>query len=280
MTAPVMPTLDVRVAGVGLLGPGLVSWSAAQAVLRGEAMHQPAASVVPPPARLPPAERRRAGAAIKITMAVADAACADAGADPQALGSVFTSSSGDGVNCHLLCETLASPNPADRLVSPTRFTNSVHNAAAGYWHIAVGSRAASTSLCAFDSSFSAGLIAALTQVRTLGAPLLLVTSDSPYPEPLHATRPLPDTMGVAMVLAPVADAPGTKSGPVLRVALCAADQAPPVTPCRDTRLEALRRQIPTAQALPLLEALARGEPATVVIAAQAPLVLVIEVVPA
>lgn len=280
MTAPVMSTLDVRVAGVGLLGPGLVSWSAAQAVLRGDAMHLPAASVVPPPARLPPAERRRAGAAIKIAMAVADAACADAGADPQALGSVFISSSGDGVNCHLLCETLASPNPADRLVSPTRFTNSVHNAAAGYWHIAVGSRAASTSLCAFDSSFSAGLIAALTQVRTLGAPLLLVTSDSPYPEPLHATRPLPDTMGVALVLAPVADAPSTQSGAVLRVALCAADQAPPVTPCRDAGLEALRRQIPTAQALPLLEALARGEPATVVIAAQAPLVLVIEVVPA
>lgn len=280
MTAPVMSTLDVRVAGVGLLGPGLVSWSAAQAVLRGDAMHLPAASVVPPPARLPPAERRRAGAAIKIAMAVADAACADAGADPQALGSVFISSSGDGVNCHLLCETLASPNPADRLVSPTRFTNSVHNAAAGYWHIAVGSRAASTSLCAFDSSFSAGLIAALTQVRTLGAPLLLVTSDSPYPEPLHATRPLPDTMGVALVLAPVADAPGTQSGAVLRVALRAADQAPPVTPCRDAGLEALRRQIPTAQALPLLEALARGEPATVVIAAQAPLVLVIEVVPA
>lgn len=280
MTAPVMSTLDVRVAGVGLLGPGLVSWSAAQAVLRGDAMHLPAASVVPPPARLPPAERRRAGAAIKIAMAVADAACADAGADPQALGSVFISSSGDGVNCHLLCETLASPNPADRLVSPTRFTNSVHNAAAGYWHIAVGSRAASTSLCAFDSSFSAGLIAALTQVRTLGAPLLLVTSDSPYPEPLHATRPLPDTMGVALVLAPVADAPGTQSGAVLRVTLSPADQAPPVTPCRDAGLEALRRQIPTAHVLPLLEALARGEPATVVIAAQAPLVLVIEVVPA
>lgn len=280
MTAAVVHALDVRVDGVGLLGPGLLSWAAAQPVLRGEAVFQTAASVVPPPARLPPAERRRAGMAIKIAMAVADAACADAGADPQRLGSVFTSSSGDGVNCHQLCETLASPNPADRLVSPTRFTNSVHNAAAGYWHIAVGSRAASTSLCAFDSSFSAGLIAALTQVRTLGASLLLVTSDAPYPEPLHTARPMPDTMGVALVLAPVGDETAAQPGTTLRVALCPADQAPPVTPCRDAGLEALRGQIPTARALPLLEALARGVPATVVIAAQAPLVLVIEVVPA
>jgi len=199
----VMRPLSVVVRGVGLTGPGLVSWAAAQAVLRGDAAYGPAPAVVPASPRLPAAERRRAGTAIKIAMAVADAACSDAGADPQTLGSVFTSSSGDGTNCHTLCETLGNPNPADRLVSPTRFTNSVHNAPAGYWHIAVGSRAASTSLCAFDASFSAGLIAALAQVHAARTPLLLVASDTPYPEPLHTVRHLPDTLGVALVLAPV-----------------------------------------------------------------------------
>jgi hypothetical protein len=277
-------TLSVVVQGVGLVGPGLVSWAAAQAVLQGRAALVRAATVVPPPQRLPAAERRRAGAAVKIAMAVADAACADAGADPQTLGSVFASSSGDGANCHTLCETLASPNPADRLVSPTRFTNSVHNAPAGYWHIAVGSRAASTSLCAFDASFGAGLIAALTQVHAAREPLLLVASDTPYPEPLHTLRRLPDALGVALVLAPVAEpgheAPRPAAGTTLRVALCPADQAPPETPCREAALEALRQQIPAARALPLLAALAAGVPATVVIAATPPLVLVIEVVPA
>ncbi|MEX8493531.1 beta-ketoacyl synthase chain length factor [Sphaerotilus sp.] len=274
-------TLSVVVQGVGLIGPGLVSWAAAQAVLQGSMACQPVASVVPPSQRLPAAERRRAGTAIKIAMAVADAACADAGVDPQTLGSVFTSSSGDGTNCHTLCETLASPNPADRLVSPTRFTNSVHNAPAGYWHIAVGSRAASTSLCAFDASFGAGLIAALTQVHAARAPLLLVASDTPYPEPLHTLRRLPDTLGVALVLAPE-PVPGLQpaTGATLRVALCPADQAPPETPCREAALETLRQQIPAARALPLLEALARGVAATVVIAAAPPLVLVIDVVPA
>jgi len=275
-------TPSVVVRGVGLVGPGLVSWAAAQAVLQDQAVHVPAPTVVPPPQRLPAAERRRAGAAIRIAMACADAACADAGADPQTLGSVFASSGGDGVNCHTLCETLASPDPADRLVSPTRFTNSVHNASAGYWHIAVGSRAASTSLCAFDASFGAGLIAALTQVHAAGMPLLLVASDTPYPEPLHTLRPLPDTLGVALVLAPVppGEAPDAATATTLRVALCPADQAPPETPCRQAALEMLRQQIPAARALPLLEALACGVAATVVIAAAAPLVLVIEVVPA
>lgn len=274
--------LSVVVRGVGLTGPGLVSWAAAQAVLRGDAAYGPVPAVVPASPRLPAAERRRAGTAIKIAMAVADAACSEAGADPQTLGSVFTSSSGDGTNCHMLCETLGNRNPADRLVSPTRFTNSVHNAPAGYWHIAVGSRAASTSLCAFDASFSAGLIAALAQVHAACTPLLLVASDTPYPEPLHTVRHLPDTLGVALVLAPVptGETPDDEPGTTLRVALCPADQAPPETPCREAALEALRQQIPAARALPLLEALARGVAATVVIAATPPLVLVIEVVPA
>ena len=75
------------------------------------------------------------------------------------------------------------------MVSPTRFTNSVHNAAAGCWHIAVASRASSTSLCAFDGSFGAGLIEAATSVHLSGQPVLLVASDSPYPEPLNSVRP-------------------------------------------------------------------------------------------
>ncbi|HNB46553.1 MAG TPA: beta-ketoacyl synthase chain length factor, partial [Burkholderiaceae bacterium] len=177
-----MKAVELYVQGVGLVGPGLPGWAAAQPQLAGLQPHQPAASVVPAPMRLPPAERRRAGTAIKIAIAVADAACSASGLDAAELATVFTSSSGDGGNCHALCEMLAS---GDRLVSPTRFTNSVHNAAAGYWHIAVGSRAPSTSLCAFDGSWGAGLIEAAALVAASGRPVLLVASDAPYPEPLQ-----------------------------------------------------------------------------------------------
>jgi hypothetical protein len=261
------PGIQVELLGIGLLGPGLANWPAAQPALRGEAPWAFAPAVLPAPARLPAAERRRASAAVKVAMAAADAACADAGMDPGDLASVFTSSSGDGLNCHVLCEQLADPS---RLVSPTRFTNSVHNAAAGYWHIAVASQAASTSVCAFDASFAAGLIEAAIQLVDLGQPLLLVASDTPYPEPLHGKRPLPDSLGIALLLAPAGYA-SARPAPAdsreaarqvtrLRISLRCAAEAGPATRCVDAGLETLRLAIPAARGLPLLAALADGRP--------------------
>jgi len=242
-------SLKVWVQGIGLLGPGLASWTSAQDVLRGVQAYASAPAVLPSPARLPPAERRRAGAAVKLALAVADEAVAQAQVDPSTLATVFTSSSGEGINCHALCETLALPAP---MVSPTRFTNSVHNAAAGCWHIAVASHASSTSLCAFDGSFGAGLIEAATSVCLSGQPMLLVASDSPYPEPLHATRALPDHFGVALLLT---SEPGPE--PVAELAITLDASASEASSCDDPSLEALRDAIPAARALPLLSALAR-----------------------
>lgn len=261
--------LELSLLGVGLVAPGLPSWTEALAVLRGEAAYVPAPAVVPPPQRLPAAERRRAGAAVKIALSVADAACNAADRDPATLATVFASSSGDGANCHALCDTLAHPPGPDRLVSPTRFTNSVHNAAAGYWHIAVGSQHASTSVCAFDDSFGAGLVAALPQA--LAAPVLLVASDTPYPQPLHATRPLPDTMGVGLVFGPA-----QSSGATARLRVRLLPQAAALTACRDTALEELRGRIPAARALPLLEALARRAPTRVLLPGAGPLAIELE----
>ena len=246
-----MSGLTLWVDGVGLLGPGLPSWAASLDVLRGITPCVTAPTLLPAPARLPPAERRRAGAAVKLALAVADEAVAQSQVDPARLATVFTSSSGEGTNCHVLCETLATSAP---MVSPTRFTNSVHNAPAGCWHIAVGSRASSTSLCAFDGSFGAGLIEAATSVRLSRQPMLLVASDSPYPEPLNAVRPLPDHFGLALLLAPVA---GPRSLASITIEIVDADHAP--TTCDDAALDALRRVIPAAAALPLLVALAQRD---------------------
>jgi hypothetical protein len=248
-----MSALKVWVDGVGLLGPSFGSWATSLDVLRGAQPHVFNRTVLPPPSRLPPAERRRAGAAVKLAMALADEAVGQAQVDPATLATVFTSSSGEGVNCHMLCETLATPVP---MVSPTRFTNSVHNAASGCWHIAVGSRASSTSLCAFDGSFGAGLIEAATSVQVSGDPMLLVASDSPYPEPLNSARPMPDDFGLALLLTPFA---GDRSVAALSITLIDPQQpaSPAPSTCDDASLEALRRAIPAAAALPMLVALAQ-----------------------
>jgi hypothetical protein len=252
-----MSALRVAVTGIGLCGPGLTSWAAAVEVLGGLRPRDAGATVLPVPARLPAAERRRAGSAVKLALAVADEAVARATLDPSTLATVFTSSSGEGSHCHALCETLASSTP---MVSPTRFANSVHNAAAGCWHIAVQSRAPSTSLCGYDGSFGAGMIEAAVDVRVIGMPMLLVASDSPYPEPLHATRPLPDHFGVAFVLAPE---PAPDAIAHLAIELVVADVR--ATACEDAGLEAMRRAIPAAAALPLLIALARRATGSVVL---------------
>ena len=113
----------------------MTDWPSSQAVLGGSQPYQPRKTVLPPPALLPAAERRRSGAIVKLTLATGLEAIAAAGLDAASLPSVFSASGGDGENCHAICEMLASD---DRQISPTRFHNSVHNAAAGYWSIATG----------------------------------------------------------------------------------------------------------------------------------------------
>lgn len=246
-----MNGIGFDILGVGLLGPGLADWATGAPLLRDPTLWQHAATVVPAPQRLPATERRRAGPVVKASIVVADQAVVAAGLDPATLATVFASSSGEPTNCHALCEALATP---ERLVSPTRFTNSVHNAPGGYWHIAVQGRQPSTSLAVYDASFGAGLLEAAALTATRDAPVLLVVCDVPYPAPLHAKRPLSDVFGVALLI-----------GPGTRMCLTLEGETPP-TACRGAGLEAVRSGIPAALALPLLQALAIGTPAVVHIA--------------
>ncbi len=242
-----MSTLTAWIDGVGFLAPGLPDWPAARAVLRGEAPYAAAPSVLPPPALLPPAERRRASRIVKLTLAIGLEAAA--GADASLLSTVFTASGADGHNCHALCEQLATD---DRQISPTRFHNSVHNAAAGYWGIATGAMAPCQVLCAYDASFGAGLLDALAQVALERQPVLLIAYDGEYPEPLHAWRDTPDCAGVALLLGP-------ERGPRSLARLDVAATSDPAEPLADAALEALRGGIPAMRALPLLARIARGE---------------------
>src|SRR6516165_8625009 len=194
-----MSALHACIEGIGVLGPGLPDWPVAARVLQGASRWEPASTVLPVPSCLPSAERRRTGTVVRLTLAVGLEAAGRAGVDPAQLPTVFTSSGGDGENCHEICEALAS---AERQLSPTRFHNSVHNAPAGYWGIATGATAAANSLCAHDASFAAGLLEALCQVAVEHTAVLLIAYDASYPEPMRSVRPIPDAFGGALVLAP------------------------------------------------------------------------------
>ena len=248
-------TLAAYVSGIGVLGPGLADWEATAAILSGTHAYAPARTALPAPVLLPSAERRRTGRVVKLALAVALEATGRAATDPAQLASVFSSSGGDGQNCHELCQALAS---AGREISPTRFANSVHNAAAGYWSIATGAKLQSNVLCAYDASFGAGLLEALTQVTVDGESLLLVAYDTEYPEPIHSKRPVPDAFGAAMVLTP-------HKTPTSIARLSATLEQDPMDIMVEPLLESLRRTIPAARCLPLLEQLAYGRAGRVVL---------------
>lgn len=241
--------------GIGLLGPGFDTWQQAAPMLLGTEPYRSARTILPPAMLLPGAERRRAVAMVKLTLAAGMEAVAQSGLDAATLPSIFTSSSGDGQNIHAICATLAS---SDREISPTRFHNSVHNAAAGYWSIATGATAPSTALCAYDGSFAAGLVEALAWLATERTPVLLLAYDVDYPEPLHSLRPIVDAFCVALVLAPERSAHSLARIDA-RIAQATATRA------NVPELEALRDVIPAARCLPLLEAIAARRAGAVVL---------------
>jgi len=237
------------VEGVGLLGPGLTGWQASRPVLAGAEVYRSAPTVIAASELLPVAERRRSPVPVKLALAVGQEAFNNAGRDPAATATVFASSSGEGETLHQMCETLAS---ADRDVSPTRFHNSVHNAASGYWGIANRSHEASTSLCCYDASFAAGLIEAATQIAALGKPVALIAYDQPYPEPLHSVRPLLAAFAAALVLTPHAT---HRAFAALDLEFHQGEAQ--ATRMSDPGLEEMRLGAPAARALPLLQALTR-----------------------
>ena len=263
------PILTAYIDGIGLLGPGLTGWPGSQAILAGQQPYLGLTTVLPLPALLPAAERRRSGAIVKLTLATGLEAVAAAGLDPAMLPCVYTSSSGDGQNCHEICQTLAS---SDRHISPTRFHNSVHNAAAGYWSIATGAMTPISVLCVYDASFGAGLLETITQVLVDDVSTLLIACDTPYPEPLHHARPLPDNFGIAMVLAPRASAHS-----LARISVSLSSDA--AHTLDDAALEQLRLGIPAARSLPLLRALARRNSGRVVLDYFEHLRLAVEITP-
>jgi hypothetical protein len=243
--------------GVGLAGPGLAGWQASRPMLSGAARYAPAATVVPAAEGLPAAERRRVGVPVRLALAVGHEAFAAAGRDAAQAATVLASSGGDCDNIHHLCEALAG---ADREISPTRFHNSVHNAAAGYWGIATRSRAPSTSVSCHDASFAAGLLETAAQCAADGAVVALIAYDHPYPQPLAALRPIADSFGIALVVAPQRTGRAVAALDVDYIAQPAA-----ATRMADAALERVRTGVPAARSLPLLALLARGAAGTVVL---------------
>ncbi|GAP64869.1 beta-ketoacyl synthase family protein [Mizugakiibacter sediminis] len=249
-------TLTLWVEGIGLWAPGLPSWPALRALCAGGAPSECAAR--PAAAVLPPGERRRAPESVLLAVEAAGQAVAMSAREARELPCVFSSAHGDLAIMDYMCATLAAA-PAE--LSPTKFHNSVHNAAAGYWTIASGCMAPSTALAAHAHSFGAGLLEAATQACAERRAVLYVGYDAVSQGPLAEMAPSSQPFAAALVLAP---APGAAA--CARLTLGIGAEAAPAAP-RHPALAALAAANPSAGGLALLEALAADAPAALALAA-------------
>ena len=197
--------LTAGIEGLGLWTAQAPSWAAFRGLLAGATVEE---GTRPAPALLPPNERRRAPDTVLVALEAAQAACLDAGRDPSTLPSVFVSTYGDLAITEHLCQTLAT---APLELSPTRFHNSVHNAAAGYWTIAAGAMEPAT---AISADFAMGLLVALAQLATGAGAVLLVGYDGQAPGLLRQVAQTEGLLGGALVLGPA-----TAGRPRLRLVL-------------------------------------------------------------
>jgi hypothetical protein len=205
---------------------------------------------------LAPTERRRAPDSVALALEVAAKACEAAQADAGTLPSVFASTHGDLAISDYMCATLAT---TPTLISPIKFHNSVHNAAAGYWTIGTHCDAPYTAISAHHYTFGLGLLEALVQVNDANTPVLYVAFDVEGKGPLQAMSQSEGLLGVGLVLRPL----GSEDGKPRVSAQLEFDV--PVTTASSAAAPLVAKNS-MAPSFPLFEALAREQAARVVLA--------------
>ena len=191
----------IFIEGIGFWASRLPGWEAARSILRGEAAPPAAPQTRPAPALLPPAERRRAPDTVAVALEVAARACEMSGRDPKSMASVFASTHGDLAISDYMSSTLAK---TPLLTSPTKFHNSVHNAAAGYWTIGTGCLKPYTAVSGYYFTFAEGLLEAVSQSLSEGEPVLYVAFDIEAKGPVATMQPSVGVLAGAIVISPVA----------------------------------------------------------------------------
>jgi hypothetical protein len=200
------------------------------------------------PKSIPARERRRAGQMISMAVEVAHQACDMAAVPKNEIPSVFTSAMCDTTITDYMCRKLASD---EKLLSPTRFHNSVHNAASGYWSISAENRSPSSYVGGGQNSVGIALLETVSLVQETAQPVLMVGYDLQTKAPFDDVFPIGQTMAFALVLAP-ADHQATGQLNTL-VDLSVKNESEPQSLARDRMLTSLSGSNPMGAAISLLE---------------------------
>lgn len=183
----------------GVIAPGMTNLEEALSIFLGQKNYEYLPLKIPTPELLPPTERRRSTRTVKIALSAASQALAGCSIDVKDLNLVFGSSDGDGDITDSICRAIWESSDS---VSPTKFSNSVHNAPAGYFSIATGDMRPSISICAYDRTFEMSLLETIAQIEVEKKAVLLVVYDVPYNKPLYFNNMKDNPLAVAFVLSP------------------------------------------------------------------------------
>jgi len=191
-------TFNAKIAGVGAWGKDFRQWPDLQKFLSGQPWEDDNAKG-PKPDIIPANERRRAPLPVRLAVESSWQASQTSCYQPEDLSCVFVSALGDTQLTDYMCKVLAGES---KMLSPTKFHNSVHNAAAGYWTISTGCMKAANSVAGYEESVSLTLLEALTQIKIEQKPILITFYDAPVSQVLKGLLKNEYPFAVSIVLAP------------------------------------------------------------------------------
>ena len=193
-----MKTIEFSIAGIGAWGSNFENWAQLEQLLQGKQLEAHGLKG-PKPEVIPANERRRAPLPVRLAVESSWQATQASSFDAKELSCVFVSGLGDTQLTDYMCRVLAGDNKA---LSPTKFHNSVHNAAAGYWTISTGCMQAANSVAGFDESVPLTLLEALIQAQAEQRPMLLTFYDAPSSLVLKDLLKNEQSFAVSMVVVP------------------------------------------------------------------------------
>jgi len=240
-----MLSRKIYVNGISVVAPGMEESNDFHGILKGNVNWSPIELSRMMPSTLPANEARRTTTVIRLALKVIEKIECSSNTSM-----VFASSEGDLDITDKICKALATE---EKMVSPTLFHNSVHNAPAGYFSIAADMKTPSISLSAGDNTFSAGLIEAATQVLVESNDVLLVTYDNVTPEDLDGFRHFDYPVGIALLLST-----SEQSNTMGSIDVSVISERVDITQCFNNSLEAVRVGNPIGLGLPLVESLVKG----------------------
>jgi hypothetical protein len=241
----------VDICGLGTWSPMFSDWPS---FCSGLETGEWSTDVVLQPTLIPPRERRRAPQLVKMAIEVMDQACKMASLSPSDVAVVFSSSMGDMQITDYMCHALAE---TPKLISPTRFHNSVHNAAPGYWSITTGAFTPTSAVSAHEHTSTVAFVEAAIQAVEENTPVVLVTQEVAAPLPLFDTCPSKQAFSAAFLMTP----PGFNESAACSVEFSVSPEAAE-WPAIDSRLNGDYASSFGARLLPLMTAIADGAKAS------------------